>query len=386
MLASVASMIDLFNMDNIAMLEEMGYEVHVAANFQFGNAISQERVNQAKNELLLRGIQVFDISIPRRVTDITRIIRSYRKTKALIDENKYSIVHCHTPIGGVIARFAARKARVKYNTKVIYTAHGFHFYKGAPLKNWLLYYPVEVICSLWTDVLITINREDYARAKNRMKAKRIEYVPGVGINAAAYSNAIVDRDKKRHELGVPQDTLFILSVGELIPRKNHETVIRAILKLNSLNLMYFICGRGELNEYLQGLVSNLGLSERVKLLGFRTDITELCKCADLFILPSFQEGLPVALMEAMASGLPCIASNIRGNTELIIEGAGGYLCPPDDVSSFAQSIERLAQDSKTRKKLGEYNKGKIFEFDTSIVNGALLKIYGDISKEQKGIR
>ena len=175
MIASVASMIDQFNMDNISILLKLGYEVHVAADFVDGGTINQERIENLKTRLLEMGVDVFHIVIPRKITAINKIITAYKEVKDLCDANCYRIVHCHSPIGGVVARMAARDIRKK-GTKVIYTAHGFHFYDGAPKKNWLMFYPVEKECSRLTDVLITINKEDYNRAKKSFHAKETMYV------------------------------------------------------------------------------------------------------------------------------------------------------------------------------------------------------------------
>ena len=192
MLASVASMIDQFNMDNIRLLQDMDYKVDVVANFDFGSTSTRERVKEFKQELIEESIDVYNVPIPRSIFDIKGVWKSYKFVKELCKKQNYKMIHCHSPIGGVIARLAARKSR-KNGTKVIYTAHGFHFFKGAPLKNWLIYFPIEWICSFVTDVLITINSEDYNFAKKYMHAKRIEYIPGVGINTEKISLVDVDR-------------------------------------------------------------------------------------------------------------------------------------------------------------------------------------------------
>ena len=209
-------------------------------------------------------------------------VKAIRQLNFLVEQEKYDIVHCHTPVAAMCTRLACRKAR-KEGTMVFYTAHGFHFYKGAPLKNWMLYYPVEKICAHFTDVLITINQEDYALAQKKMKAKRVEYVPGVGIDLTKFGQAAVDKSAKRKELGIPEDATLLLSVGELNENKNHETVIRAI---KDVEVYYVIAGRGGLQEHLQRVINELGMTEKVKLLGFRADVAELYQAADIYILPS----------------------------------------------------------------------------------------------------
>lgn len=301
-------------------------------------------------------------------------ITAYKQLKKLVENGEYDIVHCHTPVAAMITRLACRKVRKK-GTKVIYTAHGFHFYKGAPKLNWLIYYPIEKICSYFTDVLITINKEDFALAQKKMKAKKVEYVPGVGIEVEKFANPGVTKEQKREELGIPQDAKLLISVGELNKNKNHETVIKAI---KDLDVYYIIAGRGDLQDYLQNLIDELNLTDRVKLLGYRTDVVELYAAADIFVFPSFREGLPVSMMEAMAAGLPCIASKIRGNVDLIVEGEGGYLCSPTNSVEFAKAIDDFSADSEKWQNMSEYNLEHIKEFDVSVVEQEIEKIYKEV--------
>ena len=252
----------------------------------------------------------------------------------------------------MLVRLASRKVR-KNGTKVIYTAHGFHFYKGAPLKNWVLYYPIERLLARYTDVLTTINIEDYERAKKSFKAKKIKYIPGVGIDTNRFQQIDVNKLVKRQEIGVPEDSFVVLSVGELNKNKNHETVIKAIARLNNPNVYYVICGQGVLEDYLKKLIKELGLERQIKLLGFRKDIGEICKVADLFVFPSFREGLSVALMEAMASGLPIVCSEIRGNVDLVKDQKGGYLVKPEDVNGFRMNIDKLVKDEALKEHDGK---------------------------------
>lgn len=371
MLASVASMIDKFNMDNIKILEELGYSVDIAANFDFGSITSDERVCEFKQELAERGNKVFNIPIPRKISDIKNIIKSYKMIKGLCSTNKYEAIHCHSPIGGALGRIAARKTRKKNGTKVIYTAHGFHFFKGAPLLNWLIYFPLEWVCSFFTDVLITINKEDYNFAKKHMKAKRVEYVPGVGIDINKFQSVDVDKAEKRRELGICNDKPILLSVGELNKNKNHETVIRAIA---DLDVFYVIAGEGVLKEHLQSVITELGLNERVKLLGYCKDIAKLNKTADIYVLPSVREGLNVSLMEAMASGLPVACSKIRGNVDLI-DKQGGVFFEPESVSGCESAIKKIL--NMDLLSTGNYNAFKIKNFSKEVVHRHMERIYND---------
>lgn len=298
-------------------------------------------------------------------------ILAYKTLCKLIKEKNFDTIFCHEPVGGAMGRLAGHKC----NCKVIYTAHGFHFYKGAPLLNWLLYYPVEKWLARYTDVLITINQEDYAFAKRKMKLRnggKVYYVPGVGIDNHKFSKATIDMSAKRRELGIPEDAVLLLSVGELNNNKNHETVIRAIA---DMNLYYIIAGRGELQDKLENFIDTQKLRGRVKLLGFRSDVKELYEAADIFVFPSFREGLSLSLMEAMASGLPCVASRIRGNVDLIEDGINGFLCNPQDVSEFAEKINVLAANAALREKMGRTNLMTIQNFDTETVIREMQNIY-----------
>ena len=366
-ITSVASMVDQFLFPTLELFQNMEYEVHVACNFEKGNTCSDERVLELKSKLRDSHILYHQIDFAREVSKVSENIRAYKEVYKLVSDHKYDLIHCHSPIGGLITRLACRKIR-KHGTSVIYTAHGFHFFKGAPIKNWMLYYPVEKICSRWTDVLITINQEDFSFAKRKMKSKKIEYIPGIGIDLERITNIDVDRTEKRRELGVPNGAILLLSVGELNKNKNHETVIRAIA---DMDVHYIIAGRGDLEDQLRLTIEDLGLTNRVKLLGYRKDIVELCKTADVFVFPSFREGLSVSVMEAMGSGLPIVCSRIRGNTDLIDEN-GGEMFDPYSVEDCSLAIKKLIHSNKRDK--GIYNLNKVENFSETKVISRIRRI------------
>lgn len=377
MLTSVASMIDQFNMSNISILRKLGYEVHVVANFEYGSSCSKQRVEEFKKELEGLGIEYYHTNFSRKLTDISSNIKAYWRVKELIQKNRYEFIHCHTPIGGVCGRLAAHRTK----TRVIYTAHGFHFFKGSPIINWVLYYPVERLLSYWTDVLITINREDFSLAKKSFKAKNIEYIPGVGLDTNKFAGVVVDREAKRQEIGVPNKAIMLFSVGELGSRKNHETPIRALAKTNNKNIYYVICGKGELEQYLKNLSIELGIANRVLMLGFRTDIAELCKSSDIYVFPSQREGLGIAALEGMATGLPLISSYINGIRDYTKDGVTGYCLEPFDVNGFAEAMDKLAGDEALREKIGKHNIEVVKAFDFEIVDKIMNEIY--ISQKEK---
>ncbi|MBQ2988869.1 MAG: glycosyltransferase family 4 protein [Clostridia bacterium] len=262
-------------------------------------------------------------------------MKAYGQLKSVIENGGYDIVHCHTPNASVITRLVCRNFRKKTGLRVFYTAHGFHFYKGAPKLNWMVYYPVEKFCSRFTDKLITINREDFALAKNKFKAREVHYIPGVGVDLARFGNAGVDRKEKRRELGIPEDAVLLLSVGELNENKNHRLVVQALAKWNEPNAHYMIAGTGDQAEALVALADTLGIGEKVHLIGYRTDVSELYQAADLYVHPSFREGLPVAVMEALASGTTVLASRIRGSEDVAPEN----LFDPNDADSLVEKIK-----------------------------------------------
>lgn len=373
MLSSVASMIDQFNMENIKILKSLGYEVHVLANFSFGNTTSDERTKEFKEELENMSIKVYNVPIPRKITAIKEMISSYKKIKKVCSENNYDILHCHSPIGGVLARFAFKEFRKK-GGKLIYTAHGFHFFKGAPIKNWIIFYPIEKFCSRYTDCLITINKEDYKRAKN-FKAKEVKYVPGIGVDTEKIKDIKKNR-KILNEFNI-KDEVVLVSVGELSNRKNHKVILKALEKVKG-NFKYIICGQGAKKEELIKLSKELNLQEKVEFLGYRQDVKEILKASDIFCFPSKQEGLPVALMEAMASGLPVICSDIRGNKDLIENKKGGYLLKSYDIDEYSIKIQELIENKVLREEMGNFNLEKIKDFDRKKVNTIMEEIYNEL--------
>lgn len=359
-LASVASMIGQFNRDNISLLQKMGYKVDVACNFKNGSTFSEESAKRLKKELIEQGVRCFHVDFSRSPVQIGKHVQCYRTVKRLMLENQYLFCHCHSPISGAIARIAGHATK----TKIIYTAHGFHFYKGASVLNWAIYYPIELLLSYWTNCLITINKEDYYRAKHKFHAKKTVYIPGVGIDSNRFQNLSISREQKRQELGLSKEDIFILSVGELNKNKNHEVVVRALAGLKGQNIVYMIAGEGNQKEHLNTLAEENGVS--LRLLGFREDICSLLEAADVFAFPSKREGLSVSVMEAMFMKKPVIASKIRGNTDLIKDGENGLLVYPNTVDSWKQSIRKMLSNLKTynvgdAKKLALYEKNNIIQ-------------------------
>lgn len=353
--ATVTEHIKAFHIPYLKWFKEQGWEVHAAT---YGD----ENIPYCDKK--------YNIAVQRSPFKIGNI-KAYFQLKEILKEEKYDIIHGHTPMGGILARLCGKKHR-KNGRKIIYTAHGFHFYKGAPLINWLLYYPIEKWLSRYTDTLITMNNEDYTLAQKKMQAEKIEYIPGIGVDTEKFSSPAVDRDNKRKELGLPSEAAVIISVGELSKRKNHAAAIKAVSKIKSAGLYYIICGRGDLQNDLMQLCRELEVEKKVIFLGYRKDTADLLNAADMFIFPSRQEGLPVALMEAMAAGLPCVASKIRGNVDLIEHEKGGFLCNADE---YAGAIEKLSENVDLMRNMGEYNKNAVLKFDSKNAMREMIKIY-----------
>lgn len=362
-LASVASMIEQFNMGNIKVLQELKYEVHVATNFIDSGTITRERAEELKNKLKDLNVKYYQIEFDRNVLS-TKNIQAYKQVKKLIKENRYNIIHIHSPIGGVCGRLAARKER-KNGTKVIYTAHGFHFFKGAPAKNWLIYYPVEKWLSKYTDCLITINEEDYNLAKKKFKAKNVEYVPGIGVdeNKFNFEMSREERNELRKSLDINEEDFVIIYVAELSKRKNQQMLIKAISLLEPSVLekvKVLLPGKDSMNGKYQELAKNLNVDKNIQFLGYRTDIPKLMKISDLAVSTSRQEGLPVNLMEAMFCNLPIIATDCRGNRDLVQKES---IVGIDSIEELKNKImQRLANNKKyVYNSIRQYTEKNVLE-------------------------
>lgn len=355
---------------SIMAAQELGYEFHLACNMAGAEHPGWEQ--DCKNW----GIHTHQIDFNRNPLNLENIKAKKQLSELLIKE-KFDVVHCNTPVGGLLGRICARECHVPH---IIYQAHGFHFWKGAPLKNWLLYYPVEKWLSGKTDILITINKEDYERAKKRFGKARIEYVPGVGIDINKFSSKKDKREEKRHELHLTDNDFVLLSVGELIPRKNHIAVLRALSELKKTDcltgIQYLICGNGSYMDELKEAINNYSISDHVQMLGFRKDISEICAASDLFVFPSLQEGLPLALMEAMACGMPTICSCIRGNTDLIDHGVEGEIA--NNSAEIAEAIIRLKNDRSLCQHYADEALKKIKGFDLDIIVTQMKQIYSSL--------
>lgn len=353
LVATVQSHICQFHRPLVAMLHEHGCEVHVAAR----NNLAE------KNGLKLDFVErVFDVPFQRSPFS-PKNLGAYKQLKKIIDEGNYDVIHCNTPVGGVVGRLAARKSR-KRGTKVFYTAHGFHFYKGAPKKNWLIWYPVEKFMCRYTDKLITITQEDYDLASAKFPTQ-VERIHGVGANSAKYRKlSEAECAELRHELGYAADDKLLLCTGELLPNKNQITAIRTmkILTEKQSNIKLLLAGNGPTLPELQAEIAALDQHDCVELLGYRTDLERYANIADVIVSCSYREGLPMNIVEGMLLGKPVVASYNRGHRELIVPDVTGYMVPPADADAFAGKISMLLDDSALADRMGQagYEKAQLY--------------------------
>lgn len=335
--ATVLSHICQFHLPHMKMLQEQGWEVHAAAHDNLA----------VKNGLKLKYCDKF-IEIPfDRSPKSPKNFKAYKALKKLLAEEHYDVILCNTPMGGIVTRLAAKKTR-KMGTKVIYMAHGFHFFKGSSKTGWLVYYPIEKHMAKRCDMIITVNEEDYALAKERFgKRAKIAHIHGVGVDEDRYHPATAKEQLAMREAeGLSEDDFVILCTGELNENKNQKTLIAAAAQLKDKipNLKILLAGNGPNEQELRDRIKALGLQENVKLLGYRTDLERITPAVDLVVSCSFREGMPLNIIEAMLCKKPVVASHNRGHDELVSNMTTGILVSPADYSGFAEAIELMYED------------------------------------------
>lgn len=333
--ATVDSHILQFHIPFLKLFKENGYEVHVATN---GN----ETIPYCD----VKHVVSFERS-PIKINNL-KAIKQLRK---IINKEKFDMIHCHTPMGSVVTRIAAKKAR-KNGTRVIYTAHGFHFYKGAPILNWIVFYPVEKWLAKYTDTLITINKEDYDLAKKKFskRCKDIEYVPGVGIDENKFDFEMTEEEKQklRESLGIKNDDFVMIYPARLDKNKNQGLLIDAVKKLSREfpNIQLLLPGNDELNGYYQNMAKERDVESKIHFLGYRKDIQRLIKISNLAVSSSLREGLPVNIMEAMCAGLPIVATDCRGNRDFIKNNINGYVVNANRKDEMVFYIKKYIYQKK----------------------------------------
>ena len=364
-ISNISNSVGSFAVTSIAAAKRCNFEFYYASNW---DAATNEQMIQDEKKY---GIRLVHIDLNRSPYSIKNF-KAYRQIIDFIKKEKIDYIHCNTPVGGLLGRLAGEKCNVK---KILYQAHGFHFYDGAPKKNWLIYYPIEKWLAKKTDIIITINNEDFERAKTfKLKNNgRVYYVPGVGMDLSQYNVLDTVGEIKRKELGLQEKDFALISMGDLIKRKNYAIAIEAIAKVKNIRVHYFICGNGPEEANLRELTKKLGVEKQVHFLGYRSDIKELLKASDAFLFTSKQEGLARSLMEAMASGLPCIVSKIRGNTDLVSNNINGYLC--DNVNEYADSITKLVESPGCAELFTQRSLDNLNNFSIEKVEQCMVDIY-----------
>jgi len=353
-----------FHLPMLEWFKEHNWEVHIAAKGEMDIPFADKK---------------FNIPIERSPFRLQNR-EAYRQLKTIINDHDYRIIHCHTPLGGVIGRLAARRAR-KFGAKVIYTAHGFHFCKGAPLLNWLLYYPIERSLAHLTDCLITINDEDYSFSTSRkFKASHIEHVHGVGINTERYRPASPEeRLGLRQRSGYELDEILMFYAAEFNANKNQQLIINALalIKERVPNVKLLLAGNGTLQKECRSLAVKLGVEHMIDFLGYRNDIDQLLPMCDIAVSSSLREGLPVNIMEAMACGLPIIATRNRGHHELVMNYSNGFLINPADADEFADRILQLIVSPELRQRMGSESLKRVRKYELQQVRLELSSIYSE---------
>ncbi len=364
-ISNISNSVGSFAVASIAAAKRCGFEFYYASNW---DDATEEQMAADEQRF---GIKLFHMDLDRSPYS-TKNMKAYKQLVDFIKQEKIDYIHCNTPVGGFLGRLAGEKCHVK---KILYQAHGFHFYNGAPKKNWMIYYPIEKWLAKKTDTIVTINNEDFERAKT-FKLKNnghVYYVPGVGMDLSQYDVPDAVRVIKRKELDLNDTDFALISMGDLINRKNYKIAIEVVAKLNNPNVHYYICGEGPEEQNLKELTNNLEIEKQVHFLGYRNDIKELLKAADTFLFTSKQEGLARSLMEAMASKIPCVVSKIRGNTELICDGVSGFLCT--NVDEYVRSLKKLVQYPELREQFVEKSYDNLKNFSIEKVEDCIVDIY-----------
>lgn len=364
----------VFHLPYIDLLREMGYTVHVAARDVLGG--------ESRRLLDERADLVIDIPFDRSPVSKSNL-PAYRQLEKLINENDYDIVHCNTPVVGVMTRLAARKARKK-GTKVIYTAHGFHFFTGAPAQNWLVYYPLEKFLGRhFTDCLITVCSEDYDRAVARRLCGRVERIPSIGVDSSRFSPANEDdRARLRESLGYDGGDIVCLCVGELNKNKNQALLISAMPAVleKAPGFRLILVGYGPSEGELHALAEEKGVGGAVSFLGQRTDVPELTGACDIIASASFREGFGMAVAEGMAAGKPVCLSRNRGHCESNIDGRTALFFDPNSREEAEAALIKLSVDPELRARLGAEAAERAKLFTSDKVAEELRRIYTEVAE------
>lgn len=335
--------VNKFHIPTIKYLQSKGWQVDIACSVDADVPV---------------GDHIFNMCW-KRSPFTTKIFKGISELKKLITENEYDVIYCHTPVGGLVARVAARSARKK-GTKVVYCAHGLHFYDGAPLLNWLVFYPIEKWMAKMTDMFITINPEDYDRVKKDFNQKmQVKLIHGIGVNfdRLDVEERNVVRKKCREELGVPQDAQILIYVAEILKNKNQQMLIYALQELHDKgrNMYLLLPGPDHSKGEFHKLAEDLGLKEYVKFLGWRSDIGSLMNASDMCVASSIREGFGINIVEAQYCHLPVVAVSNRGHRAIIKDGENGFLVPMNDSKIMAERVLEVMGNKELYNRLANIN-------------------------------
>lgn len=374
LITSTDVMMYQFLLPHALYLSMQGYQVDVACSFAEG--YKNEGYHEYISEHLPDNSSFYSVNLERSPFAATNL-KGFKQLSQIINSNNYDLIWTNEPVMGVLTRLAAYKARKKSGTKLMYLAHGYHFYEGAPKKNWIAY-PIEKVMSYFCDGMCMINWEDYHFTQKHFPYKPVFHIDGIGLDTQKFQNVQVDKSQKRKDLGFTDDDILLLSVGELQTRKNHEPVIRALAQINNPNVKYIICGRGELENHFKQLAKELNIEDKLFLLGHRYDIGEILKSVDIFIHPSQREGLGIAVIEAMSAGLPLITSNVQGMKDYVINEKTGYVVPTFDIAEYKNAIEKLIFSPDFREEIGKNNVDFASKYDFENSKVQILNILNEM--------
>lgn len=321
-ITTVSNTANRFLVPHLRALREEGHTVDLACSLT--DPVHKDALASVTDEF-------FDVSLNRSPLSLGNL-KALSQLVRLSRSRKYDVIHVHTPVAAAVGRLVALLAGTPF---VIYTAHGFHFFRGASPVAWAVWFPIEWALSFATDLLHTMNFEDFNLARRWFKHPTVQKVPGIGFKAQAPSRS--PGIALREELGLDRPARIILSVGELNENKGHQVVIEALPLMDS-DFQYVLAGRGPKRERLQALADSLGVSDRVHFLGYRSDVPSLLASAQVLAHPSYREGLPVAIMEALDRGVPVVGAKIRGITDLVSDESG-VLVVGRNPSDWSEAIE-----------------------------------------------
>lgn len=362
MLATTDNMIWQFLLPHIEDLQKMGNTVECVCS-KTGFWFDELQVKY--------GLKCHNIDFPRNPITMDTF-RAYSKLKKLQEKEKFELIYCQQPVGGLMGRLLGKKL----NLPVIYTVHGFHFYKGCSIINKVVYKTVEEWLSKYTDVLITINEEDYQNAL-KMKAKSVFKINGIGIDNNKMNVGSFDKKEFKKELGLLEDDKVVLTISELNQNKNYETMLKSIkiLTEQDKSIKFVSCGTGVWKDKIQDMAKQMGIEENCVFLGFRKDVAKILKITDVFMHASHREGLTLSVMEAMSLGIPCVVSNVRGNRDLIVNEKGGYVVDTEDHNAFAEKIKTILTDKEKYSEFSKFNKAESKKYTVDQVRKQLKEIY-----------